>query len=95
MLGMRSKPQPTTYRVELVISTGSYFPYSGKEGIELSMATSLATGLKRQQSAGRVVELPSGKVVDEWDNRETKTSPSSTVRDRVQALREKFSPEQS
>lgn len=57
----------TTYRVDVLTTIGTYTPYTKKTGVDrLAFATSLADGLKRQKNGGRVVELPSGAVLDEW-----------------------------
>lgn len=63
---MPRAPKPTTYRVDLIISTGSYAPYTSGKGTSRGMADSLASGLKRQETGGRIVELPSGTVLDQW-----------------------------
>jgi hypothetical protein len=55
-----------TYRVDVLTTIGTYTPYTSKRGVGLPMATSLADGLKRQKNGGRIVELPSGKLIDEW-----------------------------
>jgi len=85
---MRKKEvKRTTYRVDLVISTGNYASYTSREGTDLGMAQSLATGLKRQSQGGRIVELPSGNVIDEWACGVAFESPNA-LRDAVKALRE-------
>jgi hypothetical protein len=56
----------TTYRVDLMLAIGSYAEYTSKKGTSLAMATSLANGLKRNNTGGRIVELPSNTVIDEW-----------------------------
>jgi hypothetical protein len=65
--------KPTSYRVDVLTSIGTYTEYTSKKGVGLAMATSLADGLKRQKNGGRIVELPSGIIKDEWD-----TTVSST-----------------
>ena len=60
------KPVVTTYRVDLIISTGSYASYTSGKGTSLGMAQSLASGLKRQETGGRIVELPSGTILEQW-----------------------------
>jgi hypothetical protein len=62
-----------TYRVDVLTTIGTYTTYTSERGVGLPMATSLANGLKRQQNGGRIVELPSGKVIDEWNT--TASSP--------------------
>jgi hypothetical protein len=65
--GMKSKqPKPTTYRVDLIVSTGDYASYTSGKGTSLAMAQSLASGLKRQETGGRIIELPSGTVLEQW-----------------------------
>jgi hypothetical protein len=67
MLGMARAPKPTTFRVDLFIpGTGLYTPYTSKEGTGLAMCQSLASGLTRQGAGCRIVELPSGTVIEEW-----------------------------
>lgn len=78
MLGMKSKkPVPVTYRVDLVVSTGSYANYTSRKGTSLGMAEAYARGLKRQQTAGRIVQLPSETVVEAWDKDGNSVTPSS------------------
>ena len=84
---MKRKQPVTSYRVDLIISTGGYAAYTSPHGIDLPMAQSLASGLKRQSTGGRIVELPSGKVIDEWSFDTVQKSPNA-VRDAVQALRD-------
>jgi hypothetical protein len=67
MVAMAKAPKPTTYRVDLFIpGTGLYTPYTAKNGTTLAMCQSLASGLTRQGAGCRIVELPSGTVVEEW-----------------------------
>jgi len=58
----------TGYRVDILMSlTQTYAPYtSQKTPIDLDMAKSLAAYLKRQKSAGRIVCVMNGEVLDEW-----------------------------
>lgn len=64
---MPKAPKPTTYRVDLFIpGTGLYTPYTSKAGTGLPMCESLASGLTRQGAGCRIVELPSGTVIQEW-----------------------------
>jgi hypothetical protein len=85
---MRKARKPATYRVDLVISTGGYAPYTSREGTDLGMARSLAAGIKKQSTGGRIVELPSGVVLEEWSFDTVQKSPNA-LRDAVQALRDK------
>jgi len=57
------------YRVEILLSlTGTYASYTSlKIPVSFDMAKSLSQYLKRQKSAGRIVEVSSGKVVEQWD----------------------------
>lgn len=68
-MAKRSKGEVTrvTYRVDVLTSIGSYSEYTSKRGVGLPMATSLADGLKLQKNGGRIVELPSGRIIDEWE----------------------------
>lgn len=63
-----------TYRVDVLTTLGTYTTYTSKGGTSLPMATSLADGLKRQHNGGRVVELPSGVIKDEWGTTVSSTS---------------------
>ena len=64
-----------TYRVDVLTTIGTYTPYTKRQGVDrLAFATSLAGGLKRQHNGGRVVELPSGAVLDEWGTDATVSS---------------------
>ena len=57
------------YRVDFRLSTtGSLVPYSGN-CIDRPMAEGLAEHLKRNHTGGRIVEVPSGKVIGEWEGR--------------------------
>ena len=75
---MARAPKPTTYRVDLIISTGSYASYTSGKGTSLGMAQSLASGLKRQETGGRIVELPSGTVLESWTGKNDPVTASST-----------------
>jgi hypothetical protein len=66
---MRNKKQTMTgCRVEVKSNeTGGYIPYTSvKTPVTPAMATSLASHLKRSRAAGRVIEVPAERVVDEW-----------------------------
>jgi hypothetical protein len=67
---MARKPKPPAYRVDirLVDAGGVLAPYSA-DRIDRDMAESLAAHLKRNNSAGRIVEVPSGKVIESWEAR--------------------------
>ena len=67
MLAMKETPVRTTYRVDVLTTIGKYAEYTSKRGVGRPMANSLASGLKMNKTGGRIVELPSGVVVDEWD----------------------------
>lgn len=56
------------YRVEILMSlTISYAPYTSlKTPVDLEMAESLGRYLKRQRSPGRIVEVSSGRIIEEW-----------------------------
>lgn len=70
---MAKAPKPTTYRVDLIISTGSYANYTSGKGTSLGMAQSLASGLKRQETGGRIIELPAGTVLEQWTGKNDPT----------------------
>jgi hypothetical protein len=64
---MAKRPVPTTYRVDIFIpGTGSYTPYTAPKGTGLPLCESLASHLKRNGAGGRIIELPSGVVKEEW-----------------------------
>lgn len=92
-MGRRLKGEVTrvTFRVDIMLPTGKYGEYTSRRGVGLPMATSLADHLKRNQTGGRIVELPSGIVKDEWAHR-TEEKPATAVRDAIQALRDKHFP---
>ena len=56
------------YRIEILMRlTQSYAPYTSlKTPVNFEMAESLARYLKRQGSAGRIMEVSSGKIIEEW-----------------------------
>jgi hypothetical protein len=78
------------YRVDVLsVETETYETYSGGAvPLTLGMATSLATHLKRSKAGGRVVEMLSGRVIDEWER--TYTPNPTPSRERVQALRDRL-----
>jgi hypothetical protein len=43
-----------------------FHQYSG-QGITREMTDSLATWLKKSHSAGRILDLSTGKIVEEWE----------------------------
>jgi hypothetical protein len=88
VMAKRHKDEVTrvTYRVDVIVPTGGYVEYTSRRGVAKGMATSLADHLKRNGAGGRMVELPSGEVLDEWA-RKAPASPD-TERDKIQALRD-------
>ena len=56
------------YRVDVKSTlTGTWFPYTAKNTpLDRAIAESLAEHVKRGGSAGRLVEVPTEKVLDEW-----------------------------
>ena len=67
--------------------TGHFVPYTPSRGIEFDMAESLVAHLKRSsKTSGRLVEMPTGLILDEWKFPFKLVSPNAT-RDKVQALR--------
>jgi hypothetical protein len=83
----KAKRRPVGYRVDVKSSaTGCYVAYTSlRATLSLDTAMSLARHLKRSKAAGRVVRMPGNRVL----LRAKKGNPN-VVRDRVQALREKF-----
>jgi hypothetical protein len=65
---MARKHSAPGYRVDirLVDAGGVLAPYSANR-IDFDMAEALAAHLKRNNSAGRIVEVPSGNVIEEWE----------------------------
>ena len=57
----------TTYRVDVMLPHNEYAEYTSKAGVDLGMATSLFNYLKWRTAGGRIVELPSGTVIDECE----------------------------
>ena len=58
---------PSKAKVEIKLSsTGTYVPYtSSKNYLDIEMAKSLASYLKRQNSPGRLV-ASDGQILDQW-----------------------------
>lgn len=56
------------YRVDILMNeTQTYAEYTAlKKPVEREFADSLVRYLKRQSSPGRLVEIPSQKVIEEW-----------------------------
>ena len=84
----KSKVTKVTYRVDQILPTGAYGSYTSKHGVARAFADSLAGHLKRNGTGGRLVELPSGAVVEEWEHKNA-LKPDAN-RDAIQALRDKF-----
>jgi len=58
--------RPAGFRVDLKLVTGEWIPYTSRTAlIDQDFAVSLWTGLQRQGAAARVVEMPSGKIIQE------------------------------
>jgi hypothetical protein len=55
------------YRVDILTTIGIYAEYTTRKGVGLAFAKSLVDGLKRQGAPGRLVEVPTEIVMDEWD----------------------------
>ena len=64
---MPRKPQAPAYRVDIQLKDagGIFQPYSA-DRIDLDMALSLFQHLQRNATGARVVEVPSGKIIQEW-----------------------------
>lgn len=65
---MSREKQAITFRLDIKsTTTGTFIPYSHRDGHpSLEMIEALARGLKRQHQPGRIVELPSGEILDQW-----------------------------
>lgn len=85
---MPKKTVITGYRVDvLAVETEVYETfYGGLVPCTAAMALSMAEHLKRAKAGGRIVEIPSEKVIEVWSR--AYTPEPNTVRERVQALRE-------
>ncbi len=79
----------TSYRVDVVTPLDSYIEYTSRKGTDLGMATALGNYLKWRKAGGRIVELPSGTVIDEW-KREYIPHPATAFRDSMEALKRQF-----
>jgi len=56
------------FRVDLRLCTGEWIEYTSlKVPVTLEMAEALGRGLKRQNAAGRIVELPGARIVESWE----------------------------
>ncbi len=77
--GFRVDVQSTT--------TDEYESFSGRLPVTRAMAGSLAEHLRRSRAGGRVVEVKTGEVIDEWE-RTYVPEPADALRDRIQALRD-------
>lgn len=68
----RFKAKESGYQVLMLIrETGLYAAYTSKKRpLDLGMAHAYRAALERQGQAGRVIELPSGKVTEEWDGKD-------------------------
>jgi len=89
----KAKRRPVGHRVDVKSSaTGCYVAYTSlRATLSLDTAMSLARHLKRSKAAGRVVRMPGNRVLLRWGRKgRAKKGNPNVVRDRVQALREKF-----
>jgi hypothetical protein len=77
------------YRVDIILPHGVYAEYTSKSGVDLPLANSLATHLKMHGAGGRIVQVPSGLVLDEWSRTYTPHEVND-YRDIVQAMRHQY-----
>jgi hypothetical protein len=76
------------YRVDVQsTTTDEYESFSGRLPVTRAMADSLAEHLRRSKAGGRVVEVRTGEVVDEWARAYAPEDPNA-LRDRIQAMRD-------
>jgi hypothetical protein len=59
----------TRYRVDIFLVATQLFQTYSANGIDKAMAESLAEHLKRNHSGGRIGEVPSGKIIKEWEGK--------------------------
>jgi hypothetical protein len=76
-----------TYRVDVITSSGTYAEYTSSNGVDKAFAESLAAYLKTRGQGGRLVRLPSGKIVETWPLTGTLASPTE-YQDLAQAYRD-------
>lgn len=79
----------TTYRVDVMLPHDVYAEYTSKAGVDLGMATALFNYLKWRKAGGRIVEQPSGRVIDEC-KREYIPHTCEDFRDAIAALKLQF-----
>lgn len=79
----------TTYRVDVMLPHDVYAEYTSRAGTDLGMATALFNYLKWRKAGGRIVELPSGEVIDECV-REYIPHTFHAFRDAIEQLKKNF-----
>jgi len=68
-------------------TTDGFESFSGRLPVTRAMADSLAEHLRRSKAGGRVVEMRTGEIVDEWE-RAYVPEDANALRDRIQAMRD-------
>jgi len=81
----------TSYRVDVMLPHDVYAEYTSRKGVDRGLATALFNYLKWRKAGGRIVEIPSGVVIDEC-KREYIPSDLFAFRDQMAALKSKFFP---
>ena len=54
------------YRVDVLLPHNAYVEYTSRKGVALELATALGNYLKWRKAGGRIVDLFTGYVLDEW-----------------------------
>jgi hypothetical protein len=73
-------------RVDVLLPHGVYAEYTSKKGVDSALAASLGAYLRLRKAGGRIVDVASGKVLEEWE-RLYVPQPALAVRDAVDSLR--------
>ena len=79
----------TSYRVNVMLPHDAYAEYTSQKGVDLGMAKSLFNYLKWRKAGGRIVQLPSGIVIDEC-KREYVPHQVNDFRDAIAQLKINF-----
>jgi hypothetical protein len=78
-----------SYRVDVMLPHNVYAEYTGRDGVDLWYATALFNYLKWRKAGGRIVELPSGRVIDEC-KREYIPHSCEDFRNAIEQLKKNF-----
>jgi hypothetical protein len=54
------------FRVDVMLPHDAYAEYTSRKGVDFGMATALGNYLKWRKAGGRIVEVCSGNVIEEW-----------------------------